>query len=177
MKKHRIIIFMILIIMLLIPTRSYCDFKETLKYTFSGSGPHPGTASGQKIWCRQKDGHLDGGIEYTYNIKDNGKEPNMNEKLACWLWLLEKEGSNEDIQSVIYNQNGSASKYNVTKRTIARNKWYTPSLTSNAKAKYEEMMDLINDDGENAPSNSSNKHFKMNNWNSILIVLTLVFIL
>lgn len=163
MKKHRMIIFMILIIMLLIPTKSYCDFKETLKYTFSGSGPHPGTASGQKIWCRQRHGHLDGGIEYTYNIKDNGKEPNMNEKLACWLWLLEKEGSNEDIQSVIWNQDGSASKYNVTKRTISRNRFYTPSLTSNAKAKYEQMMDLINDDGENAPSNSSNKHFKMKN--------------
>mgnify|MGYP004519723599 CR=1 FL=1 len=162
MKKHRMIIFMILIIMLLIPTKSYCDFKETLKYTFSGSGPHPGTASGQKIWCRQKDGHLDGGIEYTYNIKDNGKEPNMNEKLACWLWLLEKEGSNEDIQSVIYNQNGSASKYNVTKRTIARNKWYTPSLTINAEKKYKEMLKIVNDD-DDTQSNSSNKHFKMKN--------------
>lgn len=160
MKKHRMIIFMILIIMLLIPTKSYCDFKETLKYTFSGSGPHPGTASGQKIWCRQKDGHLDGGIEYTYNRTVN--ETNMNEKLACWLYLLEKNGNNEDIQSVIYNQNGSASKYNVTKRTIARNKWYTPSLTINAEKKYKEMLKIVNDD-DDTQSNSSNKHFKMKN--------------
>ena len=167
MKKRRIIIFIILVIMLLIPTKSYCDFKETLKYTFSGNGPHPGIAidkdgNRQKIWCRQKDGHLAGGTEYTYNIKDNGKEPNMNEKLACWLWLLEKDGSNEDIQSVIYNQNGSASKYNVTKRTIARNKWYTPSLTINAEKKYKEMLKIVNDD-DDTQSNSSNKHFKMKN--------------
>lgn len=176
MKKRRIIIFIILVIMLLIPTKSYCDFKETLKYTFSGNGPHPGIAidkdgNRQKIWCRQKDGHLAGGTEYTYNIKDNGKEPNMNEKLACWLWLLEKDGSNEDIQSVIYNQNGSASKYNVTKRTIARNKWYTPSLTINAEKKYKEMLKIVNDD-DDTQSNSSNKHFKMKNKPSNTLVYT-----
>ena len=176
MKKIKYIMLLILIMIIFIPNKAFC-FGNKITYTFASGGPHPGIAidedgKRQKIWCRQKDGHLDGGIEYTYNIKDNGKEPNMNEKLACWLWLLEKEGSNEDIQSVIYNQNGSASKYNVTKRTIARNKWYTPSLTSNAKAKYEEMMDLINDDGENAPSNSSNKHFKMKNKPSNTLVYT-----
>lgn len=168
MKKRRIIIFIILVIMLLIPTKSYCDFKETLKYTFSGNGPHPGTASGQRVWCRQKDGHLSGGTEYTYNRTVN--ETNMNEQLACWLYLLEKEGNNEDIQSVIYNQNGSSSKYNVTKRTIARNKWYTPSLTSNAQDKYKQMMNVINDDG--TTSNSSNKHFKMKNKPSNTLVYT-----